>query len=369
MQEKKGKENKKGGEQNGKREWMINMDSILYSLMKEKKNKIALCEEQMQPEPSAEISLPEKPALIAEAEEAEVKANAVTNPGGYENALGEIQMMKNVQVIDGFQLEVNKGLTPFFGINHIFQLGGEAPSYMFASHAVFDGGEKALVARVTHEGMVDAKVMFPFLSERCQVRLNTILGADSQQDTLVLESEFNGDTFNLAGRYIKPASQPLTQLQLFYLQAITKRLCIGGLAAFSKNIPVDQTGTQFRDEQEYGLLVKYDAPSYVFAYQAQGIAAHTLNYVRRVSPNRLSLLSTLDVALQPDMSIGIVSNLGLSLNLKQSKIQSTISSKGVIQTSLEAKIIPNAVNVNLTGSLDHSQQQYKFGYGVQMNLN
>ena len=57
------------------------------------------------------------------------------------------------------------------------------------------------------------------------------------------------------------------------------------------------------------------------------------------------------------------------MNLKQSKIQTTVNSQGTIQTSLEAKVIPNVVNLNLTGTLDHSQQQYKFGYGIQMNLN
>lgn len=90
-----------------------------------------------------------------------------------------------------------------------------------------------------------------------------------------------------------------------------------------------------------------------------------LQYIRRVNPNRMSLVA--DLMVNP-MTLDGQAVLGAEVIMKQSRFLTTVSDDGRLAASMEAKVVPNAVNMLLSAEIMHTKNEYKFGYGFQINL-
>jgi len=60
--------------------------------------------------------------------------------------------------------------------------------------------------------------------------------------------------------------------------------------------------------------------------------------------------------------------LGAEVQMKQSRFLTTVDSEGRFAATLEAKVVPNALNLLLSADMAHFKSEYKFGYGFQLNL-
>jgi hypothetical protein len=125
-----------------------------------------------------------------------------------------------------------------------------------------------------------------------------------------------------------------------------------------------------------------------------------LQYVRRVVPGRVALVADLTVSPLQGQSQAL---LGAEVNMKQSRILTTVDQEGVISSSLECRVsraeqhvtmsvwcvgrgallfsgplidqrvrvcvvwrqvIPNAINLVLAAKIKQSEEKYEFGYGA-----
>jgi len=120
-------------------------------------------------------------------------------------------------------------------------------------------------------------------------------------------------------------------------------------------------GAQNTSVGSYGA--RYTGPTWVGAMQWSGTqGAMSLNYKKTVTRERVALGAELQFS--PATMDSAVS-LGAEVNLKQSKFQTVVDGTGVIKTTLETSLGPQAKLI-FSSEVDHLKDSYKFGYGMNI---
>lgn len=177
------------------------------------------------------------------------------------------------------------------------------------------------------------------------------LQPNAAKDTYQVDAERHGRDHSLTFRLSKGP-----QLYASYLQSITPGLALGGDTLFD----FAEGGGVF------SLGGKYTGPDWVgVAMLAQYGQICLLQYIKHVSPGRMALVA--DLVLNP-LTLDSQTVLGAEVNMKQSRFLTTVDNGGKIAALLEARVVPNAVTLLLSGEVDGVKDEYKFGYGFQLNL-
>jgi len=171
------------------------------------------------------------------------------------------------------------------------------------------------------------------------------------KDTFQVDAEHHGADHSLTFRMTKGP-----QVYASYLQSITPSLALGGdtLFDFSEGGGVFSLGGKYTGGDWTGV-----------AMLAQYGQICLLQYIKHVSPGRMALVA--DLVVNP-LTLDSQTVLGAEVNMKQSRFVTTVDNGGKISALLESRVVPNAVTLLLSGEVDHAKDEYKFGYGFQLNL-
>jgi hypothetical protein len=90
-----------------------------------------------------------------------------------------------------------------------------------------------------------------------------------------------------------------------------------------------------------------------------------LQYIRRVNPNRMSLVAELTVS---PFTLDTATVLGAEVKMKQSRFLTTVDNDGKIASTLEAYVLPHVLTLLLSAEMLQSRNHYKFGYGFQLQV-
>jgi len=270
-----------------------------------------------------------------------------SNPGPLERCDQEIQRVLRVDTFDGARFELQKMLGPHFAASHTIYMGSSAheKGYLYNFSTTLVLNEALLIGRFDHMGRVDAQWHQTYSgslgrwSHRIQAQLTP------QESQGVAEFERKGDE-STGGFKVG-----VGLLGLNYFHAVTPRLAIGGEASYIQRL----NATHFTGR------ARYTDNNHTVVATASTYGSVSAAFLRRVS-NRVGLACELEVAtgtLDSHMSFGA------EFIMRQAKFHANITSKGVIQTTLQ-DIVANNVFLLLSATVDHRNNIYRFGAGVQV---
>ena len=189
------------------------------------------------------------------------------------------------------------------------------------------------------------------LGDKTLVKMIASLQPNPAKDTFQMDAEHHGTDHSLTFRMTKGP-----QVYASYLQSITPSLALGGdtLFDFSEGGGVFSLGGKYTGGDWTGV-----------AMLAQYGQICLVQYIKHVSPGRMALVA--DLVVNP-LTLDSQTVLGAEVNMKQSRFVTTVDNGGKISALLESRVVPNAVTLLLSGEVDHAKDEYKFGYGFQLNL-
>jgi carbon monoxide dehydrogenase subunit G len=238
-------------------------------------------------------------------------------------------------------------LGPHFATAHTMYMGSSAHEkgsfYSFGTTLVL--GDALLIGRFDHLSRVDAQwhQTYPGAYNRWSHRIQAQL--TPQETHGIAEFERKGDT-HTAGVKLGVGSVGLS-----YFQAVTPRLALGGEVSHLRKMGATHVTARAR----------YTDNNHTFVCTATTMGSVSAAFLRRVS-NRLGLACELEVAtanMNSHMSVGA------EFIMRQAKFHANITSTGIIQTTLQ-DVVGNNVFLLLSAIVDHRNDQYRFGAGVQL---
>jgi len=206
-------------------------------------------------------------------------------------------------------------------------------------------GDALLIGRFDHMGRMDAQWHqsyggnFSRWSHRIQAQLTP------QESQVVADFERKGEE-STAGLKVG-----VGLLGASYFHAVTPRLAIGGEASYIQRLGA----THFTGR------ARYTDNNHTIVATGTTYGSLSASFLRRVS-NRVGLACELEVAtatLDSHMSFGA------EFIMRQAKFHANVTSRGVIQTTLQ-DIVGNNCFLLLSATVDHRNNVYRFGAGVQL---
>lgn len=327
---------------------------------------------------------------IADAAANAPAASSIPNPGPYESAIMPSKRLTTLDTHDGFKVDIQKMLSPYFVVIHSFGLGISQPdggnkSYSFITQVSDDNGifmtnydpvRKAVMGRM-HRALLGGVAM---------AKVQCSASPDGQNDQLLGEVDFGGMTWTGNLKYGSMGGANVYGMN--YYQSITQRLAMGGegmyiaangnmMSSYTLKYEMDAPGgdddvlpstpsVPGAPPADPGASNSLEnKPSSWFCAQlhpAQG--ALNLHYKRVVTPNRVTLGA--ELSMTPTLESQVV--FGGEFNLTRSKVAMTVDGTGKIQSSLEAKLgrVPGVPTLNFNADVDFANDSMKFGYGLNI---
>jgi len=319
-----------------------------------------------------------------------------------------------LDTFEGFRCDVNKQMSPSMLVMHSFALspasaassspmqGGPPPpppsSYTFITQVGDDSGG-IFVSRVdTARGGVDARMHRPLLGGLALLKLQMSLSG-SENDTLLAEVDVGTAipilTWTANLKYGSMGGGPVWGAN--YWQAITPNFLMGGEGMYiaAQGTPAAAYAFKYKfqapltpQEQEQveaeknksGAAAPPPGPPGMPPPEAPGASSiigqfhsngmMTLNYRRVVTPQRVTVGSELAFPFfapfndPPDLLLGAEFNLTRS-KLAWSMDCNTWKFNSILETKLGMS--PMAPRFTLSAAVDHFNQDFKFGYSINID--
>ncbi len=333
------------------------------------------------PPPPSSTSSEEADRITAAAE----AVAPVPNPGSYESASVDIRRILTPDTYDGFRCDITKQLNPFMAIVHNFWLGTtmipDGRSHSYAVSAQVANEQAFLYARVDpYRRSVDGRV---HLGLPIPIRMQLAVGADGQNDQLLVEADYGSETWMANLKYGSMGDGLVWGCN--YFQAITRQLAMGGeglyisannnlLSSYTIKYTIPaRTGEEdsvfqpvipgSTSSRTSGTL---KGSSTICANLNLGQSLLTLSYLRLVTPNRVTLAAELQCN---PMTFDSQVMLGAEFKLLRNRFSAVIDGTGKVQSTLEAKLDkkPGSPSLIFSAELDHAKEVTRFGYGISFD--
>ena len=299
---------------------------------------------------------------------AEDETSGPKNPGPFERLHDDCRRVVHCNTFEGVKFDVSKPLTPTFAVNHNFWLGGShypSANQHYKFGATLGDNERVCFGSVDQYGTVEGQIVGA-VAGPLQGKLIFNLPNDPQAFVGICDLDYIGTTSSSqlkVARNIHGVNG--THLGCSYVQAITKRLALGGEGILQAAAPA-ATFTS-------ALKWTGDKWSGVASWSAGPPAQPgqlALGYARTVSPNRVTLGTELNVApATGDASF----SAGAEFALKQSRVNLAVDGSGRMQSCVEAVLSPAAkllfsaeMTLGWAAEPGKPRDSFKFGYGLQI---
>lgn len=315
-------------------------------------------------------------------------ASAYTNPGPYEMVAQDSKRLVSLDTYDGFRCDISKQLSPYMVAVHNFWLGttmmqdGRKSTYSFVSQVADESGG-LLMARVDPgRGSVDGRIHRVILGGLAMAKLQLGLSMEGQSDQALAELDFGGMTWTGNVKYGSMGGGLAYGCN--YHQAVTPQLSMGGEGMFltanntlmSNYILKYSLPAKTGEEDLSSALTAADAESNPGGAPSENSGSSTiwasfnsmagqasLGYRRVVTPNRVTLGSTIDFS---PFTFESQLLLGAEFKLNRSKLNFVVDGTGHIQSTLETKLgmTQGVPTLSFSADVDHMKDEMRFGYGL-----
>jgi mitochondrial import receptor subunit TOM40 len=336
-------------------------------------------EGQAPPPPPSEVAN-SSPADSIEA--AAQFVSAVPNPGPLEHFGSDVKNLVMLDAKEGLRFDIAKQLSPYMACFYSFWLGAADPmsgatyNRTFMAQVASEEGFVALSRLDIDNGMMMGRLMSPMLGGaamgKLMIQMN-MANQDASQDVCLADVDFGGMTWTGNLKYGVMGGS--LQWGVNYFQGITPNLAAGAEAmwdgregrmqhtySFKYAMPA-KSGEETDSIQE--LKPKGEASSTMYLQVDPNSAMLTASYKRVVTPGRVTLGSELQVGAQNPTGTFL---LGGEFSFTRSKVSMMVNGSGRIVSVVEANMGmgQGAPTLKFSADVDHLQNKYNFGYGLNI---
>ncbi|EME30444.1 mitochondrial protein translocase, MPT family isoform 1 [Galdieria sulphuraria] len=272
-----------------------------------------------------------------------IERTELPNPGSYEDINQEASAVLRPNLFDGFRFDFNYPLSAMFSMGHSIEMGSlqKPPGYAFSANYL--SNHLVMLSRVDLSGHVNGRVFInhsPFLTSKIVAETSS----QPNESKATWDLDYRGSDF--CGQ-LKFGNMGIVALS--YLQSVTPNLSLGGEGFY-------QGATGFSAITAAGRYVTHDG---VATCTIASFGPLVASYCHRVNP-RVTLATEFFWDLRSRDSLVTI---GYKFDLRQATVTGQIDTNGRVAALLEEKINPG-LSFLLSGEIDHSRQEYKFGFGV-----
>lgn len=267
------------------------------------------------------------------------------NPGGYEEITQEAIMILRPNLIEGMQFNFTAPMSNTFALGSSVEMGAKDNAGVFAFNANYFTNRIVMMSRTTpSDGRVNGRIFInhtPAFTSK--IIADVGLEPDSSKGSWDLD--YRGSDYSSQLKFANGV------VAVSYLQSVAPWLALGGEGFYQHKScfsAITLAGKYFTKDDTASISLSSFGP----------IVA---NYVHRVNP-KVSFATEIFVdARTRDSHL----TLGYRFDLKSATVIGHVDSTGRVAATLEEKINP-ALSLTLSGELDHSKEDYKFGFGVNI---
>ena len=345
-------------------------------------NKTACDDAPPAPPPLDGQAAPAPDSSVDSIEAAAQSVSDVSNPGSLEQFGADVKGLVMLDAKDGLRFDIAKQLSPYMACFYSFWLGAADPmtgatyNRTFMAQVASEEGFVALSRVDIDNGMMMGRLMSPILSGAAMAKLMiqmNLANKDASQDVCLADIDFGGSTWTGNVKYGVMGGS--LQWGANFLQGITPRLAAGGEAmwdgregrfihsySFKYAMPA-KSGEETQTVQE--IKKTEEASSTMYLQVEPNNASLTALYKRVVTPGRVTLGSELQVTAQNPTGSFL---LGGEFNFTRSKVSLMLNGTGRIVSVVEANMGmgQGAPTLKFSADMDHMQNRYNFGYGLNI---
>nr|XP_039248025.1 mitochondrial import receptor subunit TOM40 homolog isoform X2 [Styela clava] len=308
--------------------------------------------------PTPPIAPAPTPIQVTEEKPAEQSSTSQsTNPGTFEE-LHKLCKDIAMQPFEGIRFMANKGLSSHFQVQHTFHLNNEKSSYRFGSTYV---GTKQLspsevfpvmVGEMDNDGNLQAQFIHQ-IAKRMKVKCIAQTQASKLQSLQIgTDITLKDSTISVVG-----ADPDLLNrngmLIVHYLQAITPNLSLGSEILYQKGAGKQQAIVTFAG--------RYQTKDWTLAATLGAGGLHT-SFFRKANEN-VQVGVELEASLR---TMDSVTSMVYQVDVPKMNLlfKGVLTSQWTIGSSLEKKLLPLPLTLNLTGTYNFEKDKVAVGIGA-----
>lgn len=275
-----------------------------------------------------------------------IDRSELPNPGAYEEINQDATLILRPNIIDGLQFNFNAPLSQSFALGNSIEMGSKDRPGLFAFNANYYTNRLVMISRTTpSDGRVNGRIFInhtPALTSK----INADVGTEPDSSKGSWDLDYRGSDFC---SQLKVANGGIVAVS--YMQSVTPWLSLGGEGFY-------QGKSRF---SAITMAAKYSHEKDTASLSVASFGPIIASYMYRVNP-KVAFASELFVdGRTRDSHL----TLGYRFDLKSASVIGHVDSAGRIAATLEERINP-ALTLTLSGELDHSKEDYKFGFGINI---
>eukprot|EP00301_Raphidiophrys_heterophryoidea_P010133 c15180_g1_i1.p1 GENE.c15180_g1_i1~~c15180_g1_i1.p1 ORF type:complete len:314 (-),score=76.29 c15180_g1_i1:111-971(-) len=283
--------------------------------------------------------------LVAWADPKAQRATELQNPGKYDQMNKEGQAILHLDSFDGLRMDLNKMASPTFLVGHHLTMGSSRAKESYAFSANFIPDNSNLIGgRIDPQGNLNARIIRQ-ITDKLTAKIEAQVPPKPDPVGVQVEADYLGPTFSAGAKYSNEGF-----VSASFVQSITPNLT-GAVESFHMQGRMSATH----------LAARYESPHFVGHMLWGDYGMLSMTYMRKASA-RVGLASCLQLNLTNGQTFV---EGGYSFNLRQANVKARVDSRGTIGCVVEEKIVPGFTFL-MSGEVDYSKQDYKFGFGVNI---
>ncbi|XP_069684831.1 mitochondrial import receptor subunit TOM40 homolog 1 [Periplaneta americana] len=287
--------------------------------------------------------------------------NGLENPGSMEDLHKKCKDVFPV-IFEGAKLMINKGLSNHFQVSHTINMGSVTPSgYRFA--ATYVGTKQispseafpVLLGDIDPSGNLNAHIVHQ-IGQRVKVKFAAQIQNSKFQATQ-LTTEYKGNDFTAsctAGNtdIINESGLLVTH----YLQSVTPNVALGAelVYQYGPSVPSGEIAI-------LSAAARYTGTDSVVSGTLGGAGLHLCYYQKASEQLQLGVELETNFRMQES-----VASVGYQVDLPKADLvfRGTVDSNWTVGAVLEKRLQPLPFNFALSGTLNHSKNQFRLGCGL-----
>ncbi|KAJ3353897.1 translocase of outer mitochondrial membrane [Allomyces javanicus] len=303
------------------------------------------------------------------------------SPGKFEELHRKAQFVFTTHhMFDGLKVDIGKGMSPTFQVNHAFHLGSQAQpnSYTFGA-VVAEDAQNMMHGMIETDGSLTGRMSYG-LTKALTAKANIQFSTEQDQAMLQAEADYAGRDYAANLKVVNPSPVDATGIVVAsYLQSVTPKLALGVEAVLQRPIPgIEDAGMSFAARytlprfhldalpamSPQDIVPEQPTADPVLTATYQSAGALHLTYVHPVS-SKVELASEAQMVVTPRGREG-VGAVAAKYEFRQSTFRTQIDTNGRVSSVLEQRMGPMAFL--LAGEIDHVKGAARFGFGLHMEI-
>jgi mitochondrial import receptor subunit TOM40 len=298
-----------------------------------------------------------------------IERTELPNPGAYEEINQEASAVLRPNLFDGTRFDMNLPITPTLSTGHSIEMGSSQATPGYALSVNYITSTLIAVSRMDMSGRFNGRIFYTHTPRLISKLLVSRQPAEDPAAAAAMLAAATG------GAAVAPPPSTASTTVMYDLDyrgsdySANLKVGTGGVvsvAYMQSIVPSFSMGGEgfFQMRNKFSALTaaaRYLTTDGIFSATVASFGPVVASYVHRVNP-RVSLATELFWDARSRESY---LTAGYKFDLRSATVIGQVTSLGKVAALLEEKLSPG-VSFLLAGEIDHRQQQYKFGFGLQI---